>query len=37
VRFLIEPVGPDTIRFEQAFSADEGKSWEVNWRATDTR
>jgi hypothetical protein len=37
VRFVIEPVARDTIRFEQAFSADEGKSWEVNWRATDTR
>ncbi|HET9039552.1 MAG TPA: hypothetical protein VFN40_05260 [Gemmatimonadales bacterium] len=37
VRFVIEPVARDTIRFEQAFSADEGRSWEVNWRATDTR
>ncbi|MGH7512560.1 MAG: hypothetical protein ACREOQ_06515 [Gemmatimonadales bacterium] len=37
VRFVIEPVTPDSIRFEQAFSADSGKSWEVNWMATDTR
>jgi len=37
VRFLIDPVGTDAYRFEQAFSADGGKSWEVNWIATDTR
>jgi hypothetical protein len=37
VRFVITPVDADTIRFEQAFSADGGKTWEVNWIATDTR
>src|SRR5688572_9633025 len=37
VRFLIIPLGADTIRFEQAFSDDGGKTWEVNWIATDTR
>lgn len=37
VRFLIIPVDADTIRFEQAFSDDGGKTWEVNWVATDTR
>jgi hypothetical protein len=37
VRFVIIVVGPDTVRFEQAFSTDGGKSWEVNWIATDTR
>lgn len=37
VRFLIIPIDADTIRFEQAFSADGGKTWEVNWIATDTR
>ncbi|HUR80072.1 MAG TPA: hypothetical protein VM733_04870 [Thermoanaerobaculia bacterium] len=37
VRFVITPVNADTIRFEQAFSADGGKTWEVNWMATDTR
>lgn len=37
VRFLIIPVDPDTIRFEQSFSADGGKTWELNWVATDTR
>jgi hypothetical protein len=37
VRFVITPVDANTIRFEQAFSNDGGKTWEVNWIATDTR
>jgi hypothetical protein len=37
VRFVISETTPDSCRFEQAFSADEGKMWEVNWIATDTR
>jgi hypothetical protein len=37
VRFVIAPLNPHTIRFEQAFSADGGRNWEVNWIATDTR
>ncbi|MCW4463679.1 hypothetical protein OK349_18390 [Sphingomonas sp. BT-65] len=37
VRFVISDVTPNSARFEQAFSADGGKSWEVNWIATDTR
>jgi hypothetical protein len=37
VRFVVACPAPDTCRFEQAFSADGGKSWEVNWIATDTR
>lgn len=37
VRFVISDVTRDGARFEQAFSADEGKTWEVNWIATDTR
>jgi hypothetical protein len=37
VRFVITPVSADTIRFEQAFSGDGGKTWEVNWIAIDTR
>jgi hypothetical protein len=37
VRFVIVPVGRDTVRFEQAFSGDDGKTWEVNWVAVDTR
>jgi hypothetical protein len=37
VRFLIIPVNADQWRFEQAYSADEGKTWEDNWIAIDTR
>ncbi|HEV7782931.1 MAG TPA: hypothetical protein VGO58_16760 [Chitinophagaceae bacterium] len=37
VRFIIEKINPDQCRFEQAFSDDGGKTWEVNWIATDTR
>jgi len=37
VRFVISDVKPDSARFEQAFSADGGKIWEVNWIAVDTR
>jgi hypothetical protein len=37
VRFVISDITPNSCRFEQAFSADEGKTWEVNWIATDTR
>ena len=37
VRFVISDVTPTSCRFEQAFSADDGKTWEVNWIATDTR
>jgi hypothetical protein len=37
VRFIISDIKPDSCRFEQSFSADGGKSWEVNWIATDTR
>ena len=31
VRFSVYSTGPDTHVSEQAFSADGGKSWEVNW------
>ncbi len=37
VRFLITRLTPDSIRFEQAFSADGGQTWEANWIAEDTR
>ena len=37
VRFVISDITPDSCRFEQAFSDDGGKSWEVNWIATDSR
>ena len=37
VRFVITKLSPDKVHFEQAFSSDWGKTWEVNWIATDTR
>lgn len=37
VRFVITPESADTIRFEQAYSDDGGKTWELNWIASDTR
>jgi ketosteroid isomerase-like protein len=35
VRFVISNITPTSCHFEQAFSADGGKTWEVNWIATD--
>jgi hypothetical protein len=37
VRNVFTNFTPASYRFEQAFSADGGKTWEVNWIATDTR
>ena len=37
VRFVMTDITPRSARFEQAFSDDGGKTWEVNWIATDTR
>lgn len=37
VRFVIIKITPDQYRFEQSFSDDGGKTWELNWIATDTR
>ncbi len=37
IRFVISDITPNSCRFEQAFSDDGGKTWEVNWIATDTR
>jgi hypothetical protein len=37
VRFVISDITPHSCRFEQAFSEDGGKTWEVNWIATDTQ
>jgi hypothetical protein len=35
--FVASTTTPNVCRFEQAFSDDGGKTWEVNWVATDTR
>ena len=37
VRFTIACADKSSCRFEQAFSDDAGKTWEVNWIAIDTR
>jgi hypothetical protein len=36
-RFVFSDVTPSSFRFEQAFSADGGRTWEVNWKAVFTR
>jgi hypothetical protein len=37
VRFVISDITPTSCRFEQSFSDDGGKTWEVNWIAIDKR
>jgi hypothetical protein len=37
VRFLWSSLGPDRARWEQAYSADGGLSWETNWIMDFTR
>jgi hypothetical protein len=37
VRFLWTPIGPNLARWEQAFSTDDGASWETNWVMDFTR
>jgi hypothetical protein len=37
VRNVWSDIASNSCRFEQAFSDDGGKTWEVNWIATDTR
>ncbi len=37
VRFVISDITPNSCHFEQAFSDNGGKTWEVNWIAVDTR
>jgi len=37
VRFIITRISPGEAHFEQAYSADGGASWEVNWIAVDTK
>ena len=36
-RFVISDITAMSCRFEQAFSADWGSTWELNWIAVDTR
>jgi hypothetical protein len=36
VRFVITKLSPTACHFEQSFSDDEGKTWELNWIADDT-
>src|SRR5271156_5369975 len=37
VRNVFEDITANSYRFEQSFSDDGGKTWEVNWIAVDTR
>jgi len=37
VRFIISGITQNSCHFEQSFSDDGEKTWEVNWIATDTR
>ena len=37
VRFIWSRITPNTAHFEQAFSDDGGKTWEVNWITDQTR
>ncbi len=37
VRFSISDITPNSVRFDQAFSADWGKTWEVNFIVPETR
>jgi hypothetical protein len=36
VRNVWKDITPKSGRFEQSFSDDGGKTWELNWIATDT-
>jgi hypothetical protein len=36
VKFVIQQISPSVCHFEQSYSDDGGKSWELNWVADDT-
>ncbi|MEU6719237.1 hypothetical protein ABZ897_47900 [Nonomuraea sp. NPDC046802] len=36
-RFIWTVAGPDAVRWEQAFSPDDGATWETNWTMDFTR
>jgi len=36
LRFSVADITADSCRFEQAFSADGGRSWETNFIVTET-
>jgi len=36
VRFVVTHSSPTTCHFEQSFSDDGGKTWELNWIADDS-
>ena len=37
VRFIISDITATSVHFEQAYSADGGRTWEVNWIADDAK
>ena len=37
VRFVWSDITPNSAHFEQSFSDDGGKTWEVNWITDQTR
>jgi hypothetical protein len=37
VRFVWSQITPSSAHWEQAFSPDEGKTWEINWKMDFTR
>jgi hypothetical protein len=37
VRFVWSEITPTSAHFEQAFSEDDGATWEVNWITDQTR
>ena len=37
IRYLWSDITPNSAHFEQSFSDDGGKTWEVNWITDQTR